>query len=104
MEANELRRTCLALLIVTLLFTAMFANAAERCTTSSSRFERPSEQGKGGTTALSEAAAATGRADRALTGQPISGYLALHCEALSKLPLGPAVRAYDGCADRSALR
>jgi hypothetical protein len=102
MEANEIRRTCLALLSVSLLFAAMFANAAERCANTSNRLERLTGQAQGGTAVLPGVAGTAGNA--VPDGQAISGYLALHCEALSKLPLGTAVRAYDGCANSTAIQ
>lgn len=103
MEANELRRACLALLILSFLFAAVSAHAAERCATSSSHFERLAGRVKSGDAALPRADDAAGTT-RVAGDQAIDEYLALHCEALSKLPLGPAVRPYDGCANSGALR
>ncbi|MFO1206124.1 MAG: hypothetical protein U1E63_10420 [Burkholderiales bacterium] len=105
MEANERGRACLVLLILSFLFAAVSAHAAERCGTSSTQFEGLAGQLKSVDAAAALPPAADARGTSWVAGdQAFEGYLALHCEALSKLLLGPAVRSYDGCANSSALR
>ena len=108
MSVDRMRRwvwaNCLLAVSVALLATS--AQAAEGCKDSTGNLERVSMRSL---TTTVDAPPATGfvqdKSDYFSQGDaPINAYLALHCEAVSSLPLSQTIRAYHSSACGDAGR
>ncbi len=94
------------LLAVSFVFIATSAQAGEGCKDSTGNLERVAVRAL---TATVDAPVSTGfvqdTSDHLSKGKaPINSYLALHCEAVSSLPLSQTIRAYHSSACGDAGR
>lgn len=104
MKANESERRVkrVSLMVLIVLFAAASAQAAEGCKTAEGKVERAVPR----TPAIALSAEPSDAAPSVLdnipqvskSDRPLGPYLALHCEAVSRLFLGEATRAYHGPA------
>lgn len=104
MNAIELetwvKRACLVAMFV--LFAAASAQAAGDCENSLGKFERMAARAPSAESDVSLPPAPATVQDNAhqffQDETSINSFLALHCEAVSNLPLGQTIRAYHGAA------
>jgi hypothetical protein len=96
-----IKRGCV--LIMILLFAAMSAQAAGTCENAGGKMERVAARSPSAAVDSSLVTPSASVEDNKALGLssgevPISSFLALHCEAVSNLTLGQAIRAYHGPA------
>ncbi len=96
-----IKRACV--LIMILLFAAMSAQAAGTCENAGGKMERVAARSPSAgvdSSLVTPSASVPDNKVPALSADevPISSFLALHCEAVSHLTLGQAIRAYHGPA------